>query len=232
MEWLQNYFNFRIVGNYADVFIAGVGQTLWISALCLVLALILGTLIALARMSGNPLIWRPVAAYIQFIRSTPLLIQIYLVYYGLPAILPRGYGDFFDETQTGIIALTLHTAPYMGEIIRAGMESVHRGQIEGALSVGMTPRQTLMNVTLPQALANVMPPLLGQTAVLIKDTSLLSIIAVFELMGAGLQMFSETVVATESYVTTAVCYLGIYALMLVLSGIAQNKLGGSAWKAN
>lgn len=230
MEWLQNYFNFRIVGQYADVFVAGVGQTLWISALCLVLSLIIGTLVALARLSKNPFIWRPVAGYIQFVRSTPLLIQIYLVYYGLPAILP--FGNLFDETQTGIIALTIHTAPYMGEIIRAGIESVHRGQIEGAMSVGMSPRQTLMNVTLPQAIANVMPPLLGQTAVLIKDTSLLSIIAVFELMGAGLRMFSETVIATESYVTTAVCYLGIYAMMLVLSGIVQNKLGGSAWKSN
>ena len=85
---------------------------------------------------------------------------------------------------------------------------------------------------LPQALANVMPPLLGQTAVLIKDTSLLSIIAVFELMGAGLRMFSETVIATESYVTTAVCYLLIYAMMLVISGMLQNKLGGKAWQAN
>lgn len=230
MEWLQNYFNFRIVGQYADVFVAGVGQTLWISALCLVLSLVIGTLVALARLSKNPLIWRPVAGYIQFVRSTPLLIQIYLVYYGLPAILP--FGNLFDETQTGIIALTIHTAPYMGEIIRAGIESVNRGQIEGAMSVGMSPKQTLMNVTLPQAVANVMPPLLGQTAVLIKDTSLLSIIAVFELMGAGLQMFSETVIATESYVTTAVCYLGIYAMMLVLSGIVQNKLGGSAWQSN
>ena len=100
------------------------------------------------------------------------------------------------------------------------------------MSVGMTPRQALVNVTLPQALANVMPPLLGQTAVLIKDTSLLSIIAVFELMGAGLQMFSETVIATESYVTTAVCYLLIYAMMLVISGVLQNKLGGKAWRAN
>lgn len=230
MEWLQNYFNFRIVGQYADVFVAGVGQTLWISALCLVLSLIIGTLVALARLSKNPFIWRPVAGYIQFVRSTPLLIQIYLVYYGLPAILP--FGNLFDETQTGIIALTIHTAPYMGEIIRAGIESVNRGQIEGAMSVGMSPKQTLMNVTLPQAVANVMPPLLGQTAVLIKDTSLLSIIAVFELMGAGLQMFSETVIATESYVTTAVCYLGIYAMMLVLSGMLQNKLGGNAWKSN
>tara|TARA_R110002124_G_scaffold73585_4_gene197339 strand:+ start:5163 stop:5855 length:693 start_codon:yes stop_codon:yes gene_type:complete len=230
MDWLQYYFNFRIVGQYADVFIAGIGQTLWISAICLVLSLIIGTLVAIARLSKNPLIWRPVAGYIQFVRSTPLLIQIYLVYYGLPTILP--FGNLFDETQSGIIALTIHTAPYMGEIIRAGIESVNRGQIEGALSVGMTPRQTLQNVTLPQALANVMPPLLGQTAVLIKDTSLLSIIAVFELMSAGLQMFSETVIATESYVTTAVAYLGIYAMMLVLSGILQTKLGGSAWKSN
>lgn len=178
----------------------------------------------------NPLIWRTIAGYIQFIRATPLLIQIYLIYYGLPMLLP--FGNLFDETQTGIIALTIHTSPYMGEIIRAGIESVNRGQVEAALSVGMSSRQTLVNVTLPQALTNVMPPLLGQTAVLIKDTSLLSIIAVFELMGAGLQMFSETVIATESYVTTAICYLGIYAMMLVLSGILQNKLGGKAWKEN
>jgi polar amino acid transport system permease protein len=230
MDWLQFYFNFRIVGQYADVFIAGIGQTLWISALCLVLSMIFGTMVAMGRMSKNPLIWRPLAVYIQFIRSTPLLIQIYLVYYGLPSILP--IGNLLDETQTGILALTIHTTPYFAEIIRAGIASVNRGQIEAALSVGMTPLQTLFNVTLPQALTNVMPPLLGQTAVLIKDTSLLSIIAVFELMGAGLRMFSETVIATESYVTTAVCYLLIYAMMLVLSGMIQNKLGGKAWKSN
>ncbi|SDQ33021.1 amino acid ABC transporter permease [Pseudovibrio sp. Tun.PSC04-5.I4] len=230
MEWLQFYFNIRIVGQYADVFATGIVQTLWIAALCLVLSLIFGTFIALGRMSKNPLIWRTIAGYIQFIRATPLLIQIYLIYYGLPMLLP--FGNLFDETQTGIIALTIHTSPYMGEIIRAGIESVNRGQVEAALSVGMSSRQTLVNVTLPQALTNVMPPLLGQTAVLIKDTSLLSIIAVFELMGAGLQMFSETVIATESYVTTAICYLGIYAMMLVLSGILQNKLGGKAWKEN
>lgn len=230
MEWLQEFFNFRIVGQYLDIFSLGVLQTLWISLICLVLSVAFGMLVAIARMSSLAIIWRPVAAYIQLIRSTPLLIQIYLIYYGLPTILP--FGNFLDETQTGIIALTIHTTPYMGEIIRAGIQSVDRGQIEGALSVGMSKRQTLTYVTLPQGLANVMPPLLGQTAVLIKDTSLLSIIAVFELMGAGLQMFSETVIATESYVTTAVCYLGIYFVMLIVAGYLQNKLGGSAWKSN
>lgn len=230
MDWLLDYFNFRIVGQYTDVFFAGVLQTLWISALCLVLSLIFGVALALARMSKRSMIWRSAAVYIQFIRSTPLLIQIYLVYYGLPALLP--FGNFFDEKQTGIIALTLHTTPYMAEIIRAGIESIERGQTEGALSVGMNPRQVMSNIVLPQAISKVTPPLLGQTAVLIKDTSLLSIIAVFELMGAGLQMFSETVIATESYVTTAVCYLAIYAMMLVLSGYVQSRLGGSAWRGN
>ena len=230
MDWLQSIFNFRIVSQYWEVFAQGVLNTIIISAICLVLSLIFGILIALARRSKNPLIWRPVAGYIQAIRSTPLLIQIYLIYYGLPSILP--FGNFLDETQTGIIALTIHTSPYMGEIIRAGLESVSRGQVEAALAVGMTPRQSMTHIILPQAIANVVPPLLGQTAVLIKDTSLLSIIAVFELMGAGLQMFSETVIATESYVTTAVCYLGIYFMMLGLSGVVQKKLGGSAWQAN
>lgn len=230
MDWLLDYFNFRIVGQYLDVFAQGIVQTLWISLVCLILSLVLGVGLALARMSNRQLIWRTTAAYIQFIRSTPLLIQIYLVYYGLPTLLP--FGNFFDEKQTGIIALTLHTAPYMAEIIRAGIESVDRGQTEGAMSVGMNQRQVLSNVVLPQAIANVTPPLLGQTAILIKDTSLLSIIAVFELLGAGLQMFSETVVATESYVTTAVCYLAIYMMMLVFSGIVQTRLGGSAWRAN
>ena len=230
MNWLSGFFNFRIVGQYWEVFALGIASTLKISAICLVLSLFFGVFVALARRSRSPWIWRPVAGYIQFIRATPLLIQIYLIYYGLPALLP--FGNMFDETQTGIIALTIHTTPYMAEIIRAGIESVDRGQIEGAASVGMTPRQSMTHVVLPQALANVMPPLLGQTAILIKDTSLLSIIAVFELMGAGLLMFSETVIATEAYVTTAVCYLGIYFMMLLLSNALQKKLGGSAWKEN
>lgn len=230
MMWFQDYFNFRLVSDYAGVFAEGIWQTLWISAVCLAMSLVIGTVLALLRMSRNPLLWRPVAGYIQFIRSTPLLVQIYLVYYGLPLVMPAGM--VFDEVGSGIVALTLHTSPYMGEIMRAGIGSVAKGQIEGARSVGMTARQTMRHVTLPQAVANVMPPLLGQTAVLIKDTSLLSIIAVFELLGAGLLMFSETVVATESYITVAVCYLAIYAMMLVLSGIVQNKLGGGAWQAN
>lgn len=230
MSWLLDYYNYRIVGQYLDLFIEGMFSTLWLSFVCLVLSFVFGIFIALMRMSSNVVIWRLAAGYIQVIRSTPLLIQIYIIYYGLPALLP--FGNFFDETQTAIIALTIHTTPYMGEIIRAGIISVQKGQKEGALSVGFNPFQTMYHVVLPQAISNVVPPLIGQTAVLIKDTALFSIIAVFELMGAGITMFSETVIATESYVTTAICYLLIYAFTLVLSGYAQKRLGGSAWQSN
>jgi polar amino acid transport system permease protein len=228
MSWLQQQFNFRIVGQYLDLFAEGMFATLWMSAACLIASIFFGIFVALMRMSANPLIWRPAAGYIQAIRATPLLIQIYLVYYGLPMILP--FGNFLGETETALIALTIHSTPYMAEIIRAGILSVAPGQAEGAYSVGFSRSQTMFHVVLPQALANVTPPLIGQTAILIKDTSLFSLIAVFELMGAGITMFSETVVATESYVTTAVCYLMIYALTVILSRVAQQKLGGSEWR--
>ncbi|MFT5706708.1 MAG: polar amino acid transport system permease protein [Oceanospirillaceae bacterium] len=223
MSWLLDIFNFRIVGQYADVFLDGIIATLWISLVCLVLSLFFGVFVALMRMSPIAVVWRIAAAYIQFIRATPLLIQIYLIYYGLPGLI----GNFFNETETGIIALTIHTTPYMAEIIRTGILSISHKQTEGAMAVGMSKAQTMYYVILPQAIAKVISPLLGQTVVLLKDTSLLSIIAVFELMGAGLQMFSETVIATESYITTAVCYLAIYLMMLIVSGFVQRKLGGA-----
>lgn len=226
MEFLSNYFNFRIVGQYTDTFIEGIIATLILAGICLVLSIFFGIFLALMRMSSNPFVWRTAAAYIQVIRATPLLIQIYLIYYGLPLLI----GNFFGEESTAVIALTIHSTPYMAEIIRAGISSIHSGQSEGAMSVGMNKVQNMFYIVLPQALANVIPPMLGQTAVLIKDTSLFSIIAVFELMGAGLRMYSETVIATESYVTTAVCYLLIYMMMLIFSNIVQKKLGGGAWQ--
>ncbi len=226
MSFLSNYFNFRIVGQYTDVFIDGILATLYLAGICLVSSIFFGVFLALMRMSPIPFIWRIAAAYIQAIRATPLLIQIYLIYYGLPYFI----GNYFGEEATAIIALTIHSTPYMAEIIRAGIQSVNKGQAEGAMSVGMSKAQSMFYIVLPQAIANVIPPLLGQTAILIKDTSLFSIIAVFELMGAGLRMYSETVIATESYVTTAVCYLLIYMMMLILSNIVQKQLGGGSWQ--
>lgn len=226
MDWILDFYNYRVVAQYLPEFARGLGSTVWISLIALIMALTIGTIVAIMRMSDHPLLWRPAAGYVQIIRSTPLLIQIYLIYFTLPALplLDRR----LDELEGGIIALGLNAGAFMSEIIRAGIESISKGQIEGAQSVGMTYLQRMRYVVLPQAFARVAPPLLGQTAVLIKDSSLVSFIGVFELFGAGLIVLNERLMPNEGFLTVAACYLVIYAIMLQVTVFAQRRLGGTA----
>ena len=225
MDWILDFYNWRVAVQYVPEFTRGMTATMWISLLSLILSLVIGTVSAIMRMSSNPILWRLAAGYIQAIRSTPLLIQIYVIYFSLPA-LPI-LGRRLDELEGGIIALGLNAGAYMSEIIRAGIESISKGQIEGAQSVGMTYLQRMRHVVLPQAFANVLPPLLGQTAVLIKDSSLVSFIGVFELFGAGLTVLSERLMPNEAFMTVAACYLAIYGVMMFVSDYAQRQLGGA-----
>ncbi|MDG4897515.1 amino acid ABC transporter permease [Mesorhizobium sp. WSM4976] len=229
MNWVLDFYNFRIVEQYLGQFAEGLANTLVAAAASLVLAVILGTMLALCRMSRRAILWRPAAGYVAFILATPLLVQIYLIYYGLPILVPATRR--WSELVLGIMALSLHNAAYMSEIVRGGIGSVPRGQIEGGKAVGMSYLQRLRYIVLPQAFANTLPPLLGQTAVLIKDTSLLSIIAVFDFLSAGLLLNSERVRPNESFLTIAAGYLAIYAVMLGLSWAVKRWLAGPAWNA-
>jgi polar amino acid transport system permease protein len=229
MNWILNFYNYRIVEQYLDRFAEGLENTLIAAGVSLVVAIVFGTVLAFGRMSNRAALWRPVAGYVEFIRATPLLVQIYLIYYGLPFLIPATRR--WSELVLGIIALSLHNAAYMSEIVRAGVASVPRGQVEGGKAVGMSYLQRLRYIVLPQAFANILPPLLGQTAVLIKDTSLLSIIAVFDFLSAGLLLNSERVRPNESFLTIAVGYLAIYAVMLTLSWMVKRWLAGPAWNA-
>jgi polar amino acid transport system permease protein len=229
MNWILNFYNYRIVEQYLGRFAEGLENTLIAAGVSLVVAIILGTVLAFGRMSSRATVWRPVAAYVEFIRATPLLVQIYLIHYGLPSLIPAT--GRWSELTLGIMALSLHNAAYMSEIVRAGVASVPRGQVEGGKAVGMSYLQRLRYIVLPQAFANILPPLLGQTAVLIKDTSLLSLIAVFDFLSAGLLLNSERVRPNESFLTIAVGYLAIYAVMLTLSWMVKRWLAGPAWNA-
>jgi len=119
MDWILDFYNYRVVVQYLPEFVRGLGATAWISLVALVLALTIGTIVAVMRMSHNPILWRVAAGYVQTIRSTPLLIQIYLIYFTLPALplLDRR----LDELEGGIIALGLNAGAFMSEIIRAGI---------------------------------------------------------------------------------------------------------------
>ena len=127
MDWLIDYYNWRIVSQYAGQFAAGLANTLIAAGASLALSVLAGIPLALARMSPRAPCWRPVAGYVQFVRATPLLVQIYLVYYAVPMLIPGAKG--WSEMALGIMAMTLHHAAYMSEIIRVGIESVPRGQV-------------------------------------------------------------------------------------------------------
>ncbi len=226
---LIEIYNYRVVSQYLPEFAWGLWATLWISFVCLIGALVLGTLVTVARRSQKRWISTPVTAYVEAVRSTPLLVQLYLVYYGLSQIPVLNVP--VPALACGIFALTIHTAAYMSEIIRGGIEAVDRGQFEGAKAVGMSERQTMINIIYPQAFAKIIPSLLGQAAVLVKDSSILSFIAVFELLGAGLIILSDRVMPTEAFMTAAIGYLFIYLMMLVASNKIQKKLAGNAWKS-
>jgi len=224
MDWIIGFYNYRVVATYFPAFMAGLGVTLSVSAWSLVIALTIGTIVALMNISKRRWLNLLASAYIQAIRSTPLLIQVYLVYFALGVIplLDRR----LTELEGGIIALALNAGAFMSEIIRAGIESISRGQVEGGQSVGMTYLQRMRHVILPQAIARVIPPLIGQTAVMIKDSSLVSFIGVTELTAAGLILMSERLLPNEGFLTSAALYLMIYIIMLHVSNYAQRRLSG------
>ncbi|MBT3226060.1 MAG: amino acid ABC transporter permease [Deltaproteobacteria bacterium] len=221
---LIDFYNYRVVAQYFPNFAVGIGTTLWVSVVTLFFGLIIGTMVALCRTSKNPILRQPAAFYIQCIRSTPLLVQIYVVYFGLPA-LPL-INRRLDEMEGGILALSINAGAYLAEIIRAGIESIDRGQIEAALASGLTYMQRMRYIILPQAMAKVVPPILGHAAIVIKDSSLLCLITVFELMSAGLKLMSDFIMPTEAFLTVAAGYLSIYFMMLYISNKIQNKLRG------
>ncbi len=216
---MLEYFNFRVIAQYLDQYLIGLGATCWMSSVSIFLALILGTIACVMRLSKNRLISSVSAVYIESIRSTPLLTQLYFFYFGLPSI-----GININEIQTGILALSLNSGAYIAEIIRAGILSVPRGHIEAGIASGLSFIQRLRYIILPQALGVVVPPLLGSAIVLVKDSSLLSLISVLELTRAGQILTSERFMPAEGFFTTAVFYLVIYAGLKVFSNWAQKKL--------
>lgn len=211
--------NFRIIIEYLPLFLKGLNATAWISLLSLVGALLVAIAACVARISNIRLLSVPAVAYIEIIRSTPLLAQLYFFYFGFP-----GLGVRLSEEQTGILALTLNSGAYMAEILRGGILSVPEGQKEAAAASGFTLFQRLRYIILPQAIGVTIPSLLGQMIVLVKDSALLALISVLELTRAGQLMASERFMPMEGFFTTAVFYLLIYWVLKTFSSRWQKRL--------
>lgn len=190
----------------------GLLVTLEITAVSLVLAAVIGLVTALLRLSDS-MVGRWLArVYLEAIRNTPLLVQIFFLYFVMAPIFDIG------RTATAILALSLFEGAYASEIFRAGIKSIYRGQWEAAHSLGLSRYQTYRWIILPQAVRRTLPPLTSQAVSLIKDSALVSTIAVYDLTMAGRVIIAETFLTFEVWFMVAVIYL---LLTLTLSTVAN-----------
>jgi polar amino acid transport system permease protein len=187
--------------------VKGLWTTMWISAAASVMALFLGLFTGLARVSNNYTANGLAAIYIEVIRGTPLLVQIFIAYFFI--------GTVFDLNRNvaGIGALGLFAGAYVAEIVRAGIQAIPKGQMEAARSLGMTLPQAMREIILPQAFKKILPPLSGTFISLIKDSSLVSVIAITDLTKSGREIITSTFATFEIWLVVAAMYLVVTSVL-------------------
>ena len=183
------------------ILMMGFVLTLKISIASTFFGIIIGTVVGIARLSKEPVTKGLSLAYVEVIRNTPLLVQIYIIYFFVGAMLR------LSAFAAGTAALSIFAGAYVGEIVRAGIQSIHKGQMEASRSLGMSYANAMRYIILPQAFKRIIPPLAGQFISLIKDSSLVSVIALADLMFQGQQAVARTYHAFEIYFTVAFLYL-------------------------
>ena len=212
----MNYvFEFSQVFEAWDELLAGAMRTLWLSGASMVIGLVVAVLGALGKTSGPAWLRWIIDAYIEVIRNTPFLIQIFMVFFGLPAI-----GLRLEADEAALLALVINVGAYGIEIIRAGIESIHKGQIEAGRALGLRPLQIFRLVVLKPALQAIYPALTSQFILLMLNSSVCSAIAASELTGAAndiqarnFRSFEVYFVVTAMYFVLSMIFWGIFALI-------------------
>lgn len=213
-------FNWIGVLEFTPQLVKGLGYTLLVSVVGLLIGFILGALFGLGRISRfKPFNWLSVA-YIEAIRGTPLLVQAMWLFYALPLII----GYTLPPLVAGIIVTGINSGAYIAEIVRGAIQSVDRGQMEAGRSLGMGHRATMIKVIWPQAFRRMIPPLGNQFIISIKDTSLLSVILVPELLFQGRSIASNYFNAVEIYTYVAVFYLAITLTLSLILRATEKRM--------
>lgn len=194
----------RILSKYWMVFLEGLWNTVWIALVAIILGAIFGTLIALLRMSKHKFLSTIALVYIEVLRGTPMLLQFYFFWLGLPYLFPQ-----ISSLTCALIALCINSSAYVAECVRAGIQAVDPGQREAAMSLGLSEKNIMKNIILPQAVKNILPALGNEFIVMIKETALASIFFVGELMTAFKTVQSNTFLGIEPLIISGAIYLAI-----------------------
>jgi His/Glu/Gln/Arg/opine family amino acid ABC transporter permease subunit len=211
MDW-------NVISIAVPAMFVGVGATLRVSAVAMILATLIGVVAGLASMSRVGPIRCVTRIYTDFVRATPLLIQLLLIYFALPAA-----GIRLSEFWAGVIALSLNAGGFIAEGVRGAIGGIDRGQSEAAKAIGMTHGQTLRYILLPQAARSFLPPLTNELISLVKNSALLSVISVYELTRAGQAVIATHFKPVEVYLLLALFYYVLITGIAMLSRLVERR---------
>lgn len=204
----------------------GAVVTLEVTACALILGVVLGTLIGIARLNPrNRVLYGLSSAYVLLIRGTPLLVQLFILFFGLPQ-----FGIMLPAFLSGVLGLGLYSAAYISEVVRGAIQSVDRGQMEAARSIGMSSAQAMRAIILPQAVVRMIPPLGNEFIALIKNSALVSLLTITDIMHEGQKIIAVSYRSLEVYLVVAAIYFVLTSLTSMLLGAAERRLkrGGIA----
>ena len=214
---------FELFTQYFPSFLKAMGITVQITLYSLVFASIIGIVFGLMKVSRGRVLRSIANAYIWIIRGTPLLVQIYFVYFGIPMAL----GITLSEWDAGIITMSLNAGAYMAEIVRGGIEAVDPGQMEAARSLGLPYKRAMAKVVLPQALRTMLPSIINQFIITLKDTSLLSVIGVRELTMNGKIITANNMETIRMWGIVAIYYLIVISVLTLAANKVEQKMSHS-----
>ncbi|AEG58731.1 polar amino acid ABC transporter, inner membrane subunit [Desulforamulus ruminis DSM 2154] len=222
MSVLENIIS--IFNAHGFAFLLATRITVSITALSLIFATLIGLVFAFFKISHNKFLNRLADLYIGLIRGTPLIVQIMFLYYGISSVI------VLSSFTAGAMALGIHSGAYIAEIFRGAIQSIHRGQMEAARSLGMSNALAMRRIIFPQALKRAIPPLGNQFIIGLKDSSLVAYIAVTDLFNTALSVQGENYMPFETYFVVGIYYLILVLLFTVLLNKLEARLGGGGIK--
>ncbi len=208
-----------LIDSFSQILIPGLLVTLPLAAVSFAFALVIAIVVALVQYAEVPVLKQVARVYIWIVRGTPLLVQLYVVFYGLP-----DFGIILDPIPAAVIVLSINTGAYSAETIRGALESVPAGQVEAGFCVGLSYLQVMRRIVLPQALRAAFPPLSNELIALVKDTSLAANITVIEMFRATQQIVSRTWIAMPLYLEVAFVYLLFSTVLTWLQRAGERRL--------
>ena len=216
----------RTITESTPLLLEGIKLTVLISLLSLLIGMLIGFFACIMGMSKNPVLKGISSVYVWIIRGTPMLVQAFIVYFGMPQVVQKLFDPSFriDAFTAGVITLSLNAGAYLSEIFRGGISAVSKGQTEAARSLGLSKSRTMIKVVLPQAVKVAIPSMVNQFIITVKDTSILSVIGLADVVNKAKVYVGKSYQFFATYILVAVYYLVVISILMVVSNYLEKKI--------